>query len=76
MIPRNILPVQCLQLVTCSANYQLISRQLYKLGKDGILLRCYMEQKRNSILYEAHEGIDGGHKAGKVTMCKVLHAGF
>jgi hypothetical protein len=62
------------QLVTRSAEYQLIVGQLYKMGADGILRRCAIECERNSILYETHEGIVGGHNVGKATVHKVLCA--
>jgi hypothetical protein len=55
------------QLVTCSTNYQFISKQLYKLGVDGILCRCALENERDPILYEAREGLVGGHNVGKAT---------
>jgi hypothetical protein len=37
------------------------------MGPDEILRRCVMEEKRPLILAEAHEGITGGHYAGKAT---------
>jgi hypothetical protein len=46
------------------------------MGPDEILRRCVMESERPLILAEAHEGIIGGHYAGKATMQKVLRAGL
>jgi transposase InsO family protein len=46
------------------------------MGPDEILRRCVMEVERPLILSEAHEGIAGGHYAGKETMHKVLRAGL
>jgi hypothetical protein len=46
------------------------------MGPDEILRRCVMEAERPLILAEAHEGITGGHYAGKETMQKVLRAGL
>jgi hypothetical protein len=37
------------------------------MGPDEILRRCVMEAKHPLILIEAHEGIIGGHYAGKET---------
>jgi hypothetical protein len=54
-------------LVVHAANSSLIARQLYKMGPDEILRRCVMEAKRPLILTEYHEGIVGGHYAGKET---------
>jgi hypothetical protein len=46
------------------------------MGPDEILRRCVVEVERPLILEEAHEGIAGGHYAGKETMQKVLRAGL
>jgi hypothetical protein len=60
--------------VTCSVDYQLIVGQVYKLGTDGILCRCALEHEHDPILYESHEGIAGGHNAGKAIREKFLCA--
>jgi hypothetical protein len=52
-------------MVVIDANYQLIAGHLYKLGENKILMRCVMDHERPIILAEAHEGIFGGHYAGK-----------
>jgi transposase InsO family protein len=59
-----------------SAYFSLIVGQLYKMGTDEILRRCVMEAEHPMILEEAHEGIAGGHYAGKSTAQKVLRAGL
>jgi len=46
-------------------DFSLIVGQLYKMGPNEILRRCVMEAKIPLILIEAHEGITGGHYAGK-----------
>jgi hypothetical protein len=46
------------------------------MGPDEILRRCVMEAERPLILAEAHEGIAGGHYAGKATAEKVLRVGL
>jgi hypothetical protein len=46
------------------------------MGADNILRRCVLEHERPRILAEAHEGIAGGHYAGKATAQKVLRAGL
>jgi hypothetical protein len=56
----------------CVADFSLIAGKLYKMGPNEILRRCVMETKRPLILTEAHEGIAGGHYAGKETVQKVL----
>jgi hypothetical protein len=62
--------------VVRTIDYQLITGHLYKLGVDKILRIFFMEHQRPIILVESHEGIVGGHYAGKDTMQTVLHAGL
>ena len=64
------------QLMVKAANYQLIAGNLYKLGAYGILRQCVLEHERPMILIEVHEGIAGGHYAGKVIAQKILCAGL
>jgi hypothetical protein len=76
MAPREYTIIQKKQLVVCAAYFSLIARQLYKIRLDEILRRCVMDAERLLILAEAHEGIVGGHYAGKETMKKVLRVGL
>jgi hypothetical protein len=46
------------------------------MGPNEILRRCVMKAERPLILVEEHEGIAGGHYAGKSIMQKVLRAGL
>ena len=64
-VPQDYTIAQKRQLVTRSADYQLIAWKLYKLEVVGILRRCIMEHERFLVLQEAHAGIAGGHNAGK-----------
>jgi hypothetical protein len=66
--PREFTTVQNKNLVVRATDYQLIAGHLYKLGADNILRRCVMEHERPIILEEEHEGIVGGHYAGKATV--------
>jgi hypothetical protein len=72
--PREFTTVHSKNLVVRAVEYQLIGGHLYKIGTYNILRRCVMEHERTIILVEAHEGIVGGHYAGKATTHKVLHA--
>jgi hypothetical protein len=63
-------------LVVCAADFSLIAGKIYKMGPDEILRRCVMEEERPLILEEAHEGIAGGHYAGKETTQKILRDGL
>jgi hypothetical protein len=76
MAPSEYTITQKKQLVVCTAYFSLIVGQLYKVGPDEILRRCVMEVERPLILTEAHEGIVGGHYAGKETTQKILRAGL
>jgi hypothetical protein len=46
------------------------------MGTYKIMRRCVLEHERHRNLAEAHEGIVGGHYAGKYTTQKVLRAGL
>jgi hypothetical protein len=74
MAPREYTIIQKKQLVVRVADFSLITRQLYKMGPDEILRRCVMEVERPLTLTKSHEGISGGHYAGKETTQKVLRA--
>jgi hypothetical protein len=50
MAPREYTVIQKKQLVVRAAYFQLIARQLYKMGPDEILRRCVMESERPLIL--------------------------
>ena len=63
-------------LVVKDADYLLILGHLYKMGTNNILRRCVLEHERSIILVEAHEGIVGGHYAGKSIAHKVLCVGL
>jgi hypothetical protein len=54
-------------MVVRAAYFQLIAGHLYKMGAYIILRRCVLKHERPKILIEAHEGIVGGHYAGKST---------
>jgi transposase InsO family protein len=76
MAPREYIIIQKKQLVVRASKFQLIVGKLYKMEPDEILRRCVMEAERPLIIVEAHEGIVGGHYAGKGTTQKVLRAGL
>jgi hypothetical protein len=59
-----------------AVDYQLIAGNLYKMGADGILRRCVLEHERRVILEEAHDGIVGGHYAGRATAQNILCVGL
>jgi hypothetical protein len=76
MAPREYIVIQKKQLVVHVADFSLIVGQIYKMGPDEILWICVMEAEQPLILVESHEGITGGHYAGKETTQKVLRDGL
>jgi hypothetical protein len=46
------------------------------MGANGILRRCVLEHERPIILEEVHDGIVGGHYAGRATTQKILCTGI
>jgi hypothetical protein len=68
--------VQKRNLVVRDADYQLIAGNLYKIGAENILRRCFMEHERPIILVKSHEGIVQEHYAGKATVQKILRIGL
>jgi hypothetical protein len=76
MAPSDMTVAQNKQLVVKAADYQLIAGNLYKLGVDGILRGCVLENERPMMLSEVHEGIAGGHYTGRTIAHKILCAGL
>lgn len=58
------------------APYTLINGNLYKLGLDDILRRCFLEHERKDIIQEAHSGTAGDHFSVETTIKKILQAGM
>jgi hypothetical protein len=73
-VPQEFNTTQNKNLVVRASYYRLIATHLYNMGADIILRRCVIEHEMPRILTKAHEGIEGGHYAGKDTAQKVLHA--
>jgi hypothetical protein len=63
-------------MVVRAVDYQLIARQLYKMGLDSILRRCVLDHERQDILWECHKKVVGGHVGGKATAQKFLQDGL
>jgi hypothetical protein len=72
MAPSEYTITQKEQLVVRVAGFSLIVGKLYKMRPDEILRRCVMEKEKPLIIVKSHEGIAGGHYAGKETVQKVL----
>ena len=72
--PEYLTTSQKKQLVVKATDFQLIARQLYKLGPDEILRRCVIPHEQGKVLVEAHAGVVGGQYGGCTTTRKLLHA--
>ena len=57
-------------------DFQLITRQLYKMGPDEILRRYVLEHEQPMILNKAHAGVAGGHYGGKSIVHNIFQAGL
>jgi hypothetical protein len=64
------------QLVVKARYYQLITRNLYKLGIDGILRGCVLEPETPMILEISHDGTQGGQYVVKETTQNILCMGL
>jgi hypothetical protein len=65
MEPHGYTFIQKKQLTFHAFDFEIISKHIYKMGHDEILRRCVVDVERPFILAESHEGIVGGHYAGK-----------
>ena len=59
-------------LVVKALDFQLIARQLYKIGLDEILRRFVLPHEHEEILEEAHVGYVDGHYRGRAIVREVL----
>ncbi|XP_059068626.1 transposon Tf2-1 polyprotein [Cryptomeria japonica] len=75
-IPGDMSPSERRKLALKSTMFQLIQGLLYKLGPDGILRRCVLEEEIPRVLRESHEGLAGGHMGPDTTAQKILLAGL
>ena len=57
-------------------SYVLISGILFKTNFDGVLLRCFPNEKSHEILKEMHEGACGGHFSPKVILNRIIKVGY
>ncbi len=65
-----------IRIVHESRNYLMISNQLYFQGRDGVLRRTIRKRDTSRLLYEFHDGLCGGHFAGRITAEKILQTSY
>ena len=64
------------RLAVQSRHFCLLQDTLYYKGADGIWRRAVRSDKRDTILWEAHCGVVGGHYAGDATTRKIWRNGL
>ncbi|XP_076960813.1 uncharacterized protein LOC143637266 [Bidens hawaiensis] len=57
-------------------NYQMINGILYRRSFLGPLLRCVDAEDANYLIREIHEGICGLHAVPRITVAKIMNAGY
>ncbi|XP_076960888.1 uncharacterized protein LOC143637369 [Bidens hawaiensis] len=57
-------------------NYQLNNGMLYRRSFLGALLRCMDAEDANYLIREIHEGICGLHAGPRMTVAKIMEAGY
>ncbi|XP_076931270.1 uncharacterized protein LOC143596357 [Bidens hawaiensis] len=57
-------------------NYQLNDGVLYRRSFLGPLLRCVDAEDLNYLIREIHEGICGLHAGPRMTVAKIMNAGY
>jgi len=62
------------KLIRLVGPYQLIVGQLYIGGKDDLIRKCALPHEVDDLLFQAHDGIVGGHFAFALTTRKVPQA--
>ena len=61
-------------MILKAKQYELINNVLFRRIFDSILLICLENSKSDKVLPELHNGPDGGHIGGNMTLEKILHA--
>ncbi|XP_076924329.1 uncharacterized protein LOC143586738 [Bidens hawaiensis] len=56
--------------------YQMINGILYRRSFLGLLLRCVDAEDANYLIREIHEGICGLHARPRMTVAKIMNAGY
>ena len=59
-----------------SRPYTVIGNNIYFQGGDGIFCKVVSQEDGKNLLKEFHEGLCGGHYAGKATANKILTTGY
>ncbi|XP_076958312.1 uncharacterized protein LOC143634005 [Bidens hawaiensis] len=57
-------------------NYQMNDGVLYRRSFLGPLLRCVDAEDANYLIREVHEGICGLHAGPRMTVAKLMNAGY
>lgn len=73
--PKGISTSERKAFILRTVKFTMIDKELYKLGRDGILRRCVPSHARKQVMMEAHAGDSGVHFS-VITTKKILQAGL
>jgi hypothetical protein len=69
--------VECEKIVRHSANYVVISTELYRrFASNGVLMKCILQSEGLQLLQEIHGGKCGNHPAYENLVGKAFRSGF
>ena len=74
--PPNFSSKEKIKIIRKSTPFTWIGGNLFKLGLDQILRRCFREEELFDILLTCYDGPCGGHFVAKRTAFKVLQASY
>ena len=75
-IPKTFNWYECRNLIQNASCHSLISRDFYRRGLDGTLLRCLAKEEYDQASVDIHEGIYGGHSNGLSMAQRLLREGY
>ena len=74
LLPENITKARQKAIELEARDYELITNQLYKRGKDKKLRLCVTEAEYIKVLDQAHAGLSGGHFSADTTAKAIMTA--
>nr|KYP40800.1 hypothetical protein KK1_037846 [Cajanus cajan] len=69
-------PTEAKRLRTQARRYVIITNQLYRRGFSTPLLKCLDTTEADYLMREVHEGICEMHSGARMTVSRLLHAGY
>ncbi|XP_025815561.1 uncharacterized protein LOC112892643 [Panicum hallii] len=59
-----------------SKRYAMVDGDLYRRGKDGVLLWCVSQEEGSELLADIHKGEYGSHSSSRTMVGKAYRQGF